>query len=140
MGSGIAERAALHSMRLGGSARMCLCARVFLLRVCSLSRLYTDMHLLPCLEQRQLPLPFISSQHKLGMKYLSQCKIQNPDPNLHTMNHQVTPQLSSPCGNSDLAGDSRKEAILNTTLKRWRGGKHSELPGPSTIPPYAYSS
>lgn len=74
VGSGIAERAASHSMHLVGSECMCLCACVFLLRVCSLRRLYTDMHLLPCLEQRQLPLPFISSQHKPGMKYLSQCK------------------------------------------------------------------
>lgn len=53
---------------------MCLCAHVFLLCVCSPSRLYTDMHLLPCLEQRQLPLPFTDSRHKPDMKYLFQCK------------------------------------------------------------------
>lgn len=53
---------------------MCLCARVFSLRVCSPSWLYTDIHLLSCLEQRQLPLPFTDSRHKPDMKYLSQCK------------------------------------------------------------------
>lgn len=70
---------------------MCLCARVFVLRVCSPSRLYTDMHLLPCLEQRQFPLPFTPSRHKPGM---NTCLLnaRASDPNFSTRNHLVTPQ------------------------------------------------
>lgn len=56
-GKGTAEKKGCFLQCLAGRMCMCLHARVFVLCVCSPSRLNTDMHLLPCLEQRQLPLP-----------------------------------------------------------------------------------
>lgn len=105
---------------------MCLCARVFVLRVCSPSRLYTDMHLLPRLEQRQLPLPFTPSRHKPGMKHLSpQCKSIRSK-----FLHQEPPGHSTaPRGDSDLAEDPGR--VLNTTPE----GKLGEGPGPSVATP-----
>lgn len=97
---------------------MCSCARVFVLRVCSPSRLHTDMHLLPCLEQRQLPLPFTASRHKPGMKHLSpQCK-SIPS---HFLHQEPPGHSTAPRGDSDLAGDPREGVEYNS--KRGAGGR-----------------
>ena len=76
MGSAIAEKKGWFAQLAPGRgcAHVLVCTCVFAACVCSPSWLYTDMHLLPCLEQRQLPLPFTDSQHKPDMKYLPQCK------------------------------------------------------------------
>lgn len=57
-----------------GRARVLACTCVFVLRVCSPSRLSPDMHLLPLLEQRQLPLPFAG--HEMPV-----CVRGHPTPN-----------------------------------------------------------
>lgn len=107
---------------------MCLCARVFVLRVCSPSRLYTDMHLLPCLEQRQLPLPFTASRHKPGMKHLSlQCKSIRSQ-----FLHQEPPRHSTaPRGDSDLAGDPKEGVEHNSRRGVGEGPGASPSAAPS---------
>lgn len=108
---------------------MCLCACVFVLRVCSPSRLHTDMHLLPCLEQRQLPLLFTPSRHKPGMKHLSpQCK-SIPSQFLH---QEPPGHATAPRGDSDLAGAPREGVEHNS--RRGHGGEDPELPSPSAAP------
>lgn len=107
---------------------MCLCAHVFVLRVCSPSRLYTDMHLLPCLEQRQLPLPFTASRHKPGMKHLSpQCKSIRSQ-----FLHQEPPGHSTaPRGDSDLAGDPKEGVEHNSRRGVGEGPGASPSAAPS---------
>lgn len=108
---------------------MCLHARVFVLCVCSPSRLYTDMHLLPCLEQRQLPLPFTPSRHKPDMKHLPpQCKSIR-----FRFLHQEPPGHSTaPHGDSDLAGDFREGVEHNS--RRGTGGRTRSYPVPAQAP------